>query len=102
MSDKIDFSSNELIRLYNQLKDLGVTIWLDGGWGVDSLLGIQTRSHSDLDIIIQQKDICVLRALLKNKVILILNEMIRLTGTLSWLIVKITMLMFMLLSLMTI
>ena len=27
-------------------------IWIDGGWGVDALLGVQSRVHSDLDIII--------------------------------------------------
>ena len=27
-------------------------IWLDGGWGVDALLGEQTREHSDLDVAI--------------------------------------------------
>lgn len=27
-------------------------VWVDGGWGVDALLGKQTRPHSDLDLII--------------------------------------------------
>jgi lincosamide nucleotidyltransferase A/C/D/E len=30
----------------------GVPAWLDGGWGVDALAGRQTRSHSDLDLVI--------------------------------------------------
>lgn len=28
----------------------GVPFWVDGGWGVDALLGEQTRSHRDLDL----------------------------------------------------
>ena len=28
--------------------------WLDGGWGIDALLGHQTRQHEDLDIVIEQ------------------------------------------------
>jgi len=40
---------------------LGLTVWLDGGWGVDALLGEQTRPHADLDIVIQQEDVQKLR-----------------------------------------
>ncbi len=35
----------------------GIEIWLDGGWGVDALLGRQTRAHSDLDIVVQERDV---------------------------------------------
>ena len=31
-------------------------VWIDGGWGVDALLGEQTRKHQDLDIIISWED----------------------------------------------
>ena len=30
--------------------------WLDGGWGVDALVGKQTRPHDDLDIMIPTED----------------------------------------------
>jgi lincosamide nucleotidyltransferase A/C/D/E len=30
--------------------DLEIAPWLSGGWGVDSLLGEQTRRHADLDL----------------------------------------------------
>jgi lincosamide nucleotidyltransferase A/C/D/E len=43
------------------LEKLGIEIWVDGGWGVDALLGEQTRPHKDLDIAIQQKDVPQLR-----------------------------------------
>lgn len=35
---------------------LGVKVWIDGGWGVDALLGECTRRHEDLDIIIPWSD----------------------------------------------
>jgi len=56
-----------VIDFYSMLKNAGAGIWIDGGWGVDALLGKQTRTHSDLDIAIQQKDIPVLRKLLEAK-----------------------------------
>ena len=30
--------------------------WLAGGWGVDALVGRQTRSHKDLDLIVAEAD----------------------------------------------
>ena len=51
----------EVIELYNELENLGTKIWIDGGWGVDALLGKQTRTHEDLDIAIEWKDVPKLR-----------------------------------------
>ena len=36
--------------------ELEITVWIDGGWGVDALLGECTRAHEDLDIIIPEAD----------------------------------------------
>lgn len=47
----------DVINLYDDLEKAGVQIWLDGGWGVDALLGKQTRPHKDLDVAIQSKDL---------------------------------------------
>lgn len=33
----------------------GARLWLDGGWGVDALLGTQTRDHGDLDVAIEAR-----------------------------------------------
>lgn len=57
-------TSVDVIDLYATLENLGVEIWIDGGWCVDALLGEQSRPHRDLDITIQQKDIPKLRQLL--------------------------------------
>ncbi len=38
---------------------------IDGGWGVDALLGEQTRPHDDLDIAVSEADAPKIRALLE-------------------------------------
>jgi lincosamide nucleotidyltransferase A/C/D/E len=35
----------------------GLTIWLDGGWGIDALLGCENREHDDLDVVVETSDI---------------------------------------------
>ncbi len=60
-------TSRDVMHLYETLETLGVEIWIDGGWGVDALLGEQSRSHQDLDIAIQQKDLPKLRELLHKR-----------------------------------
>ena len=40
--------------------ELDITVWIDGGWGVDALLGECTRKHQDLDIIISWGDSAIL------------------------------------------
>jgi lincosamide nucleotidyltransferase A/C/D/E len=42
---------SEVVRLVRRLEVAGVPTWLDGGWGIDALLGTQTRVHDDLDLI---------------------------------------------------
>jgi len=58
---------NYVIELYTTLESLGIKIWIDGGWGVDALLGEQTREHADVDIVIQNKDLLKLRELLETQ-----------------------------------
>lgn len=58
--------AEDVLGLYNALERSGVQIWVDGGWGIDALLGKETRQHRDLDIAIQQKDVGQLRELLKG------------------------------------
>lgn len=60
-------TSEDVLFLYSILAENGITVWVDGGWGVDALLGKQTREHSDLDIAVARKDNAKLRKLLENK-----------------------------------
>ena len=43
-------SSNDVLATLALLGRAGVTAWVDGGWGVDALLGVISRVHSDLDL----------------------------------------------------
>jgi lincosamide nucleotidyltransferase A/C/D/E len=39
-----------VLDLIAHLRAREIAVWLDGGWGVDALLGEQTRRHDDLDV----------------------------------------------------
>lgn len=41
----------DVLEVVGLLRRAGIDVWLDGGWGVDALLGEQTRDHSDLDLV---------------------------------------------------
>ena len=58
-------TSTDVRWIYGRLRALGIEVWIDGGWGVDALLEMQTRPHNDLDIVIQQSDVSKLRRLLE-------------------------------------
>ncbi len=44
--------ARDVREIVHHLHDAGVRVWLDGGWGVDALIGHQTRDHDDLDLVI--------------------------------------------------
>jgi lincosamide nucleotidyltransferase A/C/D/E len=46
----------EVIEVLEALAADEVSVWLDGGWGVDALVGEQTRPHLDLDLVIARPD----------------------------------------------
>jgi len=60
-------TANDVIDLYANLENLDIKVWVDGGWGVDALLGKQTRFHEDLDIAVEAKHVPRLREFLKAK-----------------------------------
>lgn len=61
-----EMTASDVIDLYTSLENLGVHIWIDGGWSV-AAFGQQTRSHADVDIIIQEKDLSQLNHLLDSQ-----------------------------------
>ena len=51
----------------NLFDELGIKVWIDGGWGVDALLGECTRKHQDLDIMISWEDSAILTGALSAR-----------------------------------
>jgi lincosamide nucleotidyltransferase A/C/D/E len=47
--------------LYRALAAADAPVWLMGGWGVDALLGRQTRPHHDVDLLVDVTDLERLR-----------------------------------------
>jgi lincosamide nucleotidyltransferase A/C/D/E len=48
--------ARDVLEVVDHLGAAGVRVWLDGGWGVDALIGQQTREHDDLDLVIPLPD----------------------------------------------
>jgi lincosamide nucleotidyltransferase A/C/D/E len=43
---------SRVLALMNALDAAGVSAWVAGGWGIDALIGHQTRRHYDLDLVV--------------------------------------------------
>lgn len=43
----------DVVEILGWLAAARADVWLDGGWGVDALIGEQTREHNDLDLIVR-------------------------------------------------
>jgi len=56
--------ASSLLAVIGQLQADGISVWIDGGWGVDALLGHQTREHDDLDLVIELDDATCVMGLL--------------------------------------
>ena len=50
-------SAQDVLQVVGALRRAGISVWLDGGWGVDALVGAQTREHDDLDCVISIGDV---------------------------------------------
>jgi len=65
--DQPEMSADKVVEIVKLLEDNGVTVIIDGGWGVDALLGQQTRMHTDLDVAVLHKDVPTIRSLLEAR-----------------------------------
>jgi len=45
----------EVLTVLDALRAAGVNCWLTGGWGVDALAGECTRTHRDLDLVVEDR-----------------------------------------------
>ena len=59
-----EIKADDVLVILDLLEKHGIPVWLNGGWGVDALLKEQTRSHRDVDIVIQNQDVPRMRLLL--------------------------------------
>jgi lincosamide nucleotidyltransferase A/C/D/E len=50
-------TADDVLAVLAVLEAAGVPTWLDGGWGVDALLGTQTRAHDDLDLVVADEHV---------------------------------------------
>jgi lincosamide nucleotidyltransferase A/C/D/E len=58
--------AKNVVELLGRLANLGIDVWVGGGWGVDALLGRETRPHDDLDVSIRAHDEAVVLDLLQS------------------------------------
>ena len=42
--------ADDVLDVLALLRRAGVQVWVGGGWGIDALVGEQTRDHRDLDL----------------------------------------------------
>jgi lincosamide nucleotidyltransferase A/C/D/E len=44
-------SADDVLSVLTLLQAVGVDVWVGGGWGIDALVGRETRPHRDLDLL---------------------------------------------------
>jgi lincosamide nucleotidyltransferase A/C/D/E len=62
-----EMNAHDVVELLWLFEQNGIEVFVDGGWGVDALLGKQTRLHEDLDIALEHKHVATLRMLLEAR-----------------------------------
>jgi len=60
-------TADDVVEIIKLLEQNGIEVYVDGGWGVDALLGEQTRIHEDLDIVVPHRYVSKLRELLEAR-----------------------------------
>ncbi len=60
-----EMTAGDVAVFLNLMEQNGIDVVIDGGWGVDALLGYQSRRHLDLDIAIEHCDVRALRKALE-------------------------------------
>jgi lincosamide nucleotidyltransferase A/C/D/E len=57
----------QAIEIAESLAAAGIRSWVMGGWGIDALLGQQTRTHHDLDLLVSASELPALDAWLRER-----------------------------------
>lgn len=67
MGTEPEMAPSALLELLRLLDEAAISVWLDGGWGVDALLATQIRHHKDLDIVVRISDVPKMREVLGRR-----------------------------------
>jgi lincosamide nucleotidyltransferase A/C/D/E len=57
-------TASDVLGVLARLEAAGLTAWVDGGWGVDALIGETTRRHGDLDLVVLAPEVTAVRSVL--------------------------------------
>jgi lincosamide nucleotidyltransferase A/C/D/E len=63
---KTVMAAEDVLAIIYLLEHAHIAVWIDGGWGVDTLLGRETRRHADLDLAIALSDVTAATDLLRT------------------------------------
>ena len=55
---------HDVLEVLDRLNAASVRWWVHGGWGMDALLGEETRPHDDLDLAVARADLVLLETAL--------------------------------------
>ena len=61
----VPMDARSAVKILTRVGSWGVAPWVSGGWGIDALLGTQTRQHADLDLVVARPDCGVIQAALE-------------------------------------
>jgi lincosamide nucleotidyltransferase A/C/D/E len=60
-------TASDVVEIVGWVEGARLDVWLDGGWGVDALVGEQTREHKDLDVIVKDAHVSRMREVLGDR-----------------------------------
>jgi lincosamide nucleotidyltransferase A/C/D/E len=63
---QVAVTESDVVEVLDRLEAVGVRAWVDGGWGVDALVGKATRAHADLDLALNREQLDVARRALEE------------------------------------
>ncbi|MGW1752142.1 nucleotidyltransferase domain-containing protein [Streptomyces sp. NPDC002092] len=60
-------TAEDVLSVLTLLRQAEADIWIGGGWGIDALIGEQTRDHRDLDLMHRQDQEAAVLAVLSEQ-----------------------------------
>ena len=60
-------NKTDAIEIITWAEENEISLWIDGGWGVDALLKEETRAHNDIDLFVEESNGKKFISILKKK-----------------------------------